>query len=79
MLGAMSVKAWLNETTEGQRLQQAEDARRAAEPQPKAAPFDPITQVSADAKYIVKHLVLWFLVLPVVLGVLVWAVASALR
>jgi hypothetical protein len=38
------------------------------------APFDPRTQVSADAKYIVRNLVLWFLVLPAVLGALLWAI-----
>jgi hypothetical protein len=37
------------------------------------APFNPLTQVSADAKYIVRNLVLWFLVLPAVVGALIWA------
>jgi len=36
--------------------------------------FDPLTEVSADAKYIVRRLVLWFLVLPLILGALLWAV-----
>ena len=35
-------------------------------------PFDPRTEVSADAKFIVKQLVLWFLVLPIVLGAILW-------
>lgn len=38
--------------------------------------FDPRTDVSADAKYIVKHIVLWFLVLPALVGFLVWGIAS---
>lgn len=48
-----------------------------AVPTPPAAPFDPATQVSADAKYIVKQLVLWFLGLPLVLTVGVWLVYNA--
>jgi hypothetical protein len=35
--------------------------------------FDPLVDVSADAKYIVKNLVGWFLVLPLLLGILVFA------
>ena len=38
-------------------------------------PFDPLTQVSADAKYIVKNLVLWFFVLPLLLGILVYGLS----
>ncbi len=38
------------------------------------SPFDPRTQVSADAKYIVRNLVFWFLVVPTVLGLVLWAV-----
>jgi hypothetical protein len=34
-------------------------------------PFDPRTEVSADAKYIVKRLVQWFFVVPIVLALLV--------
>jgi hypothetical protein len=33
--------------------------------------FDPRTEVSADAKYLVKHLVLWFLVFPPLLTALI--------
>jgi hypothetical protein len=39
--------------------------------------FDPRTEVSADAKYIVKQLVLWFFVAPILLGIL-FAVISRL-
>lgn len=74
----MSLKEWLN-SSPGARLDEAEAARRAAEPERKIPPFDPITQVSADAKYIVRNLVLWFLVLPIVLGLLLGAASIALR
>jgi hypothetical protein len=71
----MSVKAWLNERP-GAALDDA--AREAAAPPAPTAMeahlFDPRTQVSADAKYIVRNLVLWFLVLPAVLGGLWWAI-----
>lgn len=33
-------------------------------------PFDPLTQVSADAKYIVRSLLFWFLLVPFLLGLL---------
>ena len=47
----------------------------AAPQQPREIqPFDPLTQVSADAKYIVKNLVLWLLGLPLVLGLLAYAI-----
>jgi hypothetical protein len=36
--------------------------------------FDPRTEVSADAKYIVKQLVLWFLVFPPVVAFLIWVI-----
>jgi hypothetical protein len=36
--------------------------------------FDPLTQVSADAKYIVRNLVICFLVVPIVLGAIIWLV-----
>jgi hypothetical protein len=38
--------------------------------------FDPRAEVSADAKYIVKNLVLWFLVLPLLIGILVAGIAA---
>jgi hypothetical protein len=44
-----------------------------------SAPFDPRTEVSADAKYIahyvVKNLVLWFFVLPLILAAILWVLA----
>jgi hypothetical protein len=49
-------------------------AVRADPPRPA---FDPATQVSADARYIVKQLVLWFLALPLVLAFGVWAIYNA--
>jgi hypothetical protein len=36
--------------------------------------FDPRIQVSADAKYIVRSLVIWFFVVPLVLGALFWLI-----
>lgn len=42
-------------------------------------PFDPRTEVSADAKYLLKNLVLWFLVLPLLLGIAIAALASILK
>jgi hypothetical protein len=69
----VSLKEWLNERP-GAKLDEAESEQRAAERERPPAPFDPRTQVSADAKYIVKNLVLWFLVLPALLGLILWAV-----
>ena len=48
-------------------------------PQRETAPFDPLTQVSADAKYIVKNLVIWFVGLPLVFGLLAFAVYTSTR
>jgi hypothetical protein len=50
------------------------DEQRAA-----AIPFNPRTEVSADAKYVVRNLVLWFFVLPALLGVLVWGLYNNLK
>lgn len=41
--------------------------------------FDPRTEVSADAKYIVKQLVLWLVVFPPILALLVWALIHAIN
>lgn len=41
--------------------------------------FDPRYDVSADAKYLVKNLVLWFLVAPIVFGILAAVVINAAR
>jgi hypothetical protein len=64
-----TLKQWLNESP-GAKIAEEEAARRAAEPAVTVKIFDPLTQVSADAKYIVRNLVLWFLVLPMLLAVL---------
>ena len=69
------LKQWLNESP-GAAAIQAEEQRAAATP---ARPFDPRTEVSADAKYVVRNLVLWFLVLPTLLALLVWALSNALK
>jgi hypothetical protein len=54
----------------------AQSARLATvEAEGRGAPFNPLTQVSADAKYIVRNLVLWLLVLPFLLGLLVWGLS----
>ena len=42
-------------------------------------PFDPHSDVSADAKYIVRQLVLWFLVFPPILLFLVWIVYNLIH
>lgn len=41
-------------------------------------PFDPRTEISADARHIVKHLWILFVLLPVILGLVV-AVIEALK
>lgn len=45
-----------------------------------ARAFDPLTDVSADARFIVRqltwNLVLWFLVVPLILGFVLWAVSQ---
>jgi hypothetical protein len=72
----MSVKEWLNESP-GAKLDEEENIRKMQSNGSVAQnvmPFDPRTQVSADAKYIVSRLVIWFLIVPVVLGIVAWAV-----
>ncbi len=76
---SMSLKEWLNESP-GAKLDEAEAARRAeAEAQigvlqDLRKPFDPRSEVSADAEHIagriIKHLWIIFVLLPVVLGIL---------
>lgn len=39
--------------------------------------FDPRTEVSADAKFIVKRLVLWLLGVPLLIATLIWVFQSA--
>jgi hypothetical protein len=65
----MAVKEWLNE---------APGEAEAARPVEIRA-FDPRLDVSADAKYIVKNLVLWFLVAPTVFGILAAVAYNALH
>lgn len=69
-----NVRQWLNESP-GAAAIAAEERRVAA----ATTSFDPKTEVSADAKYIVRNLVLWFLVFPALLGLLAWALANALK
>jgi hypothetical protein len=70
------LKDWLNERP-GVAAVEAED--RARRERLATAVFDPRKEVSADAKYIVKNLVLWFLVLPALLALLIWGVGSSLK
>ncbi len=69
------LKEWMNESP-GAAAIQADEQRAAATP---AKPFDPRTEVSADAKYVVRNLVLWFLVLPPLLALLVWALSNSFK
>jgi hypothetical protein len=64
------IKAWLNERP-GEKTAEIE-AQAAVEL--ASRPFDPRTQVSADAKYIVRRLVFWFLVVPLALALFVWII-----
>jgi hypothetical protein len=66
------VKEWLDERPGAAAIEA--DEQRAA-----AIHFNPRTEVSADAKYVVRNLVLWFLVLPALAGLLVWGVSNALK
>jgi hypothetical protein len=69
-----TVKEWLDDSMTKRQLGSAY-ARKvqgpAGPPAPESA-FDPRTQVSADAKYIVRNLVIWLLVVPGVLGLATW-------
>jgi hypothetical protein len=73
----ISIKQWLNESPGAAAIEAEEEAKRVASP---AAPFDPRTEVSADARFIVRqltwNLVLWFLVVPLLLGFILWAAVS---
>jgi hypothetical protein len=68
----MSVRTWLDslDTPKDVNEERAEpeEARR-------AMPFDPRLEVSADAKYIVRRLVIWFLLVPVGIGIFLWAIS----
>jgi hypothetical protein len=61
----------------GAMLIEAEEKARAVAP---VLSFDPRKEVSADARYIVRNLVIWFLLVPlaiVVVGGLIYAANSA--
>lgn len=66
-----TVKEWLNERP-GAKLDEEEAARGDA--MPVALPFDPRTEVSADAKYLLRNLIIWFVALPAALGIVIWLV-----
>ena len=70
------VKDWLNERPGAAAIEA--DEQHAAAPA-ASTPFNPRTEVSADAKYIVRNFVLWFLVLPALLSLLIWGVANSLK
>jgi hypothetical protein len=70
------VKEWLNERP-GTTAIEADEQRAAATA--ASIPFNPRTEVSADAKHVVRNLVLWFLVLPALLSLLIWGVANSLK
>ena len=64
----MTVRTWLDSLDEPKTKE--------PEAQLSDAPveiFDPRKDVSADARYIVRNLVIWFLVIPAVISGLVWA------
>jgi len=67
----MSLKTWLNERPGAAVIEAEEEARRSATP---VAPFDPRTEVSADAKAIMTRLTILLFWLPLVLGVLAYLV-----
>jgi hypothetical protein len=68
-------REWLNERP-GAAAIEADDRAVATV---AAMPFNPKTEVSADAKYVVRRLVLWFLVLPAMLGLLVWGLSNIVK
>jgi hypothetical protein len=55
-----------SETEQQRELREKEEIRAAS----AANPFDARSEVSADARHIVKHLWIIFVLLPVVLGIL---------
>jgi len=70
-----TIKEWLNESPGAAAIEREE--REMTE---KAArPFDPRVDVTADARYIVSrmtwNLVLWFLIVPGVVGAALWIAA----
>ena len=75
----MSTKEWLNERP-GLKWEEEEAARKgfiATKPIQESEedePFNPFTDVSADAKYIVHRLIVWFFIVPLLLGILLWLI-----
>jgi hypothetical protein len=65
-------------TLQGLKIDDADPTAPAIQ-QREIQSFDPLTQVSADAKYIVKNIVLWFVGLPLVLGLLAYAIYTSTR
>lgn len=72
----MSLKAWMNESPGATAIEREEKQSRAETKILDAIPFNPRTDVSADAKYIVHRLTwniaLIFIVLPIVFAVIAW-------
>ena len=66
----MTLKSWLNEAPGAAAIEREEATRSQTEA--AVTRFDPRTEVSADAKYIVRLLVIWFLIVPTVLGAVLW-------
>ena len=71
----MTLKAWLNESPGAVLAEREEKARAAFAENKVVIAFDPRTEVSADAKYIVKCLVFWLLVLPTAFAVVIWLIS----
>jgi hypothetical protein len=70
----MSLKTLLDSRPAIAIAAEESEERRARETAMVVRVFDPRTDVSADARYVVRNLVLWFLVLPIALGIIIWAV-----
>jgi hypothetical protein len=70
----MSVRTWLDSLDEP-KTKPVDRCTPDDDVPSVVVPFDPRTQVSADAKYIVRNLVIWFLVVPIVLALVVWALS----
>jgi hypothetical protein len=68
---------------EGKETYGEEEARKEGEMREMARqasianPFDSRSEVSADARHIVKHLWIIFVLLPVVLSILFWVLTAA--
>jgi len=67
----MSLKTWLDARPWAAiEAEEREERERRATVNLKL--FDPRIDVSADAHYIVRNLVIWFLVVPIGFGIIVW-------